>query len=173
MKDIPIIVLSDDDSDAPVAIKCRRLVKNGAIVKKNYVQGGQNQNLSNETTYQRMKKVPLIVISDDDDDELKKELPMKKSYGKEVPKIKNVKTNNESPIGFNTNKKKDQCMVSKSLTKNLIDEPTDEEFSDLNTYKNNKRFSLDDFVDATAEDLYDSDMYSVRSVSDGYRKTAS
>ncbi|GKD06690.1 hypothetical protein Tco_1181664 [Tanacetum coccineum] len=38
MKDLPVIVLSDDDSDAPVRIKRRRLVKNGAIVKKNNVQ---------------------------------------------------------------------------------------------------------------------------------------
>ncbi|GKD71053.1 hypothetical protein Tco_1325143, partial [Tanacetum coccineum] len=38
MKDIPVIVLSDDDSDVLVTIKRRRLVKNGAIVKKNYVQ---------------------------------------------------------------------------------------------------------------------------------------
>ncbi|GJW88656.1 hypothetical protein Tco_0163996, partial [Tanacetum coccineum] len=38
MKEIPEIVLLDDDSDAPVTIKRRRLVKNGTTVKKNYVQ---------------------------------------------------------------------------------------------------------------------------------------
>ncbi|GKD93271.1 hypothetical protein Tco_1373108, partial [Tanacetum coccineum] len=70
MKHIPVIVLSDDDSDAPMTIKCRRLVKNGATVKKNYVQVETNKRRSNETRYQRMKKTPIIIISDDDDDEL-------------------------------------------------------------------------------------------------------
>ncbi|GJS97503.1 hypothetical protein Tco_0804471 [Tanacetum coccineum] len=224
MKDIPVIVLSDDDSDAPVTTKRRRLVKNGAIVKKNYVQAGKNENRSNEKNYQRKKKAPLIVISDDDDDELddtktqkhktllkkgrianlndlhmtfldKKNELQKKKPGKEVQKIDNVITNDESTIGFNTDKKKDPSLVSKSPTNNLIDEPTDEEFSDsvdLNedftnlfdekaiddaelipetlTKSTLNLPSLDDLADATAEDLYDSDMYSVRSVSDGYEE---
>ncbi|GJS03995.1 hypothetical protein Tco_0320503 [Tanacetum coccineum] len=122
----------------------------------------------------------------------KKELPIKKAYGKEVQKINNVKANDESPIWFNTDKKKKPCFVKKSPAMNLIDEPTDEEFSDSVDFNEDfvylfddqanddvepnpetlteatKDFpNLDDFADATAEDLYDSDMYSVRSVSDG------
>ncbi|GJY33585.1 hypothetical protein Tco_0418054 [Tanacetum coccineum] len=193
MKDIPVIVLSDDDSDAPVTIKCRRLITNGAIVKKNYVQD-EPKTKKHKTLLQKER------IANNNDLHMnfldkRKELPIKKAYGKEVQKIENWKTNDESPIGFNTDKKKDPCLVSKSPTKNLIDEPTDEEFSesvDLNEDFANlfdeatidegepipetlteatKDFpSLDDFADATAEDLYDSDIYSVRSVSDGYEE---
>ncbi|GJY55915.1 hypothetical protein Tco_0455030 [Tanacetum coccineum] len=194
MKDLPVIVLSDDDSDAPVRIKQRRLVKNGAIVKKNNVQDGKTQTSTNE--YQTRKRVPLIVISDDDDDELK-------------------------------TKKKDLCSDSKTPTWNLIDEETDEEFTEydehtspfdknnvlpitnkkpygkdlqstgnweitddeLNEYLHSKQDfgnlfdeeanddedtkdfpSLEDIAEENGEDLYESDMYRVRSVSEEEEK---
>ncbi|GJY56097.1 hypothetical protein Tco_0455212, partial [Tanacetum coccineum] len=187
---IPVIVLSDDDSDVPVTIKRRRLVKNGAIVKKNYVQdepkAKKHKAILNKGRMANNNDVDMTFL------DKKKELPIKKAYGKEVQKIDNVKANDESPIWFNTDKKKKPCFVTKSPAMNLIDEPTDEEFSDSVDF--NKDFvnlfddqanddakpnpetlteatkdfpSLDGFADATAEDLYDSDMYSVRSVSDG------
>nr|GEW16046.1 hypothetical protein [Tanacetum cinerariifolium] len=140
MKEIPVIVLSDDDSDAPVTIKRRRLVKNGTIVKKNYVQ----------------------------------------------------ETNDGNPIGFNNNEKKELYSVSKLTTKNIIDEPTDDEFNEYESFSEDfvslfdkeanddvdskaetltkattKFASWDELANQTRVDLYDSVMYNVRSVSDG------
>ncbi|GJZ71532.1 putative PIF1 DNA helicase/replication protein A1-like protein [Tanacetum coccineum] len=140
MKEIPVIVLSDDDSDAPVIIKRRRLVKNRTTVKKNYVQ----------------------------------------------------ETNDGNTIGFNNNQKKELCSVSKSTTKNLIDEATDEEFNEYENFNadfvslfdeeaneaaNSKAETLtkattefaswDELADQTGIDLNDLDIYSVRFVSDG------
>ncbi|GJT06053.1 hypothetical protein Tco_0840515 [Tanacetum coccineum] len=94
MKEIPVIVLSDDDSDAPVTIKHRRLVKNGTIVKKNYVQ------------------------------------------------------NEKAPYGYWKNQKKELCSVSKSTTKNLIDEPTDDEFNEYGNFN-------EDFVSLFDEEAND------------------
>ncbi|GJT27694.1 hypothetical protein Tco_0907969 [Tanacetum coccineum] len=128
MKNIPLIVLSDDDSDAPVTMKRQRLEKNGAIVKKNYVQGEKQPRRTNQTTYQRMKNHPIIVISEDDDDELVLPITNKKAYGKEIQQSENSKNNEESKVGFNTNKKNCPGLDSKTPTKNLIDEQTDEEF---------------------------------------------
>nr|GEX37753.1 replication protein A 70 kDa DNA-binding subunit B [Tanacetum cinerariifolium] len=128
------------DLDAPVTIKHHRIEKNGAIVKKNYVQ----------------------------------------------------KNNNESTFRFNTVKKISPCLHLKTPTKNLTDEPIDEEFwksVDLNedfvnlfdeeanedvetkpkthTESTNNFGSLDDLADETAEDFYDLDMFSMRFVSNG------
>ncbi|GKG52656.1 hypothetical protein Tco_0549768, partial [Tanacetum coccineum] len=56
---------------------------------------------------------------------------------------------------------------------NLFDEEAndDDEPNPEKLTETTKDFpSLDDFADATAEDLYDSDMYGVRSASDGYEE---
>ncbi|GJR63616.1 ATP-dependent DNA helicase PIF1-like protein [Tanacetum coccineum] len=153
MKDLPVIVLSDDDSDAPVRIKRRRLVKNGAIVKKNNVQDGKKQTSTNE--YQTRKRVPLIVISDDDDDELDEPIAKKQKTHLKKPKntinndiqrsfLDNKKllpiTNNKASVqefqnmGTSKTKKKDLCSDSKTPTWNLIDEETDEEFTEYDEH---------------------------------------
>ncbi|GKA22644.1 hypothetical protein Tco_0708606 [Tanacetum coccineum] len=227
MKDLPVIVLSNDDLDAPVRIKRRRLVKNGAIVKKNNVQDGKTQTSTNE--YQTRKRVPLIVISDDDDDELDEPIAKKQKTHLKKPKntinndiqrsfLDNKKflpiTNNKASVqefqnmGTSKTKKKDLCSVSKTPTWNLIDQETDEEFTENDEHtspfdkKNvlpitNKKpygkdlqntgnwtleiyltrklmmiriqkgiYSTEDIAEENGEDLYDSDMYSVRSVSE-------
>ncbi|GJZ34948.1 hypothetical protein Tco_0580765 [Tanacetum coccineum] len=246
MKDLPVIVLSDDDSDAPVRIKQRRLVKNGAIVKKNNVQDGKKQTSTNE--YQTRKRVPLIVISDDDDDELDEPIAKKQKTHLKKPKntinndiqrsfLDNKKflpiTNNKASVqefqnmGTSKTKKKDLFSDSKTPTWNLIDEETDEEFTEydehtspfdknnvlpitnkkpygkdlqstgnweitddeLNEYLHSKQdfgnlfdeeanddedtkrnSSLEDIAEENGEDLYESDMYSVRSVSEEEEK---
>ncbi|GJV18758.1 hypothetical protein Tco_1367778 [Tanacetum coccineum] len=170
MKEIPMIVLSDDDSDAPVTIKRRKLVKNGTTVKKNYVETKAKE-------HNTLLKKGRIGNNTD-------------GYMSFLTNKK--ETNDGNTIGFNNNQKKELCSVSKSTTKNLIDEATDEEFNEYENFnedfvslfdeeaneaadskaetltKATTEFaSWDELADQTGIDLNDSDIYSVRSVSDG------
>ncbi|GKB90991.1 hypothetical protein Tco_0963263 [Tanacetum coccineum] len=124
-----------------------------------------------------MKKVPLIVISDDDDDEqdepktkkhktvLKRGriannndvhmtfLDNKKAYEKEIQKIENLETNDESPIGLNTYKK--NLNFNEDFV-NLFDEEANDvaEPKPETLTEATKDFpSLDDFADESGEYL--------------------
>nr|GEY74196.1 uncharacterized protein [Tanacetum cinerariifolium] len=185
-----------DNIDAPVTIKCCRLEKNGAIMKKNYVQvvsfnikkDEKHPRGTNQTTYQRIKKPSLIVISDDDDDELDEPKPKKHQ-----PLLKKgrIAHNNDVHMNFLDNKKvlpiTDKNAYGKEIQKienlefwesidlnedfvNLFDEEANEDAEtkpETHTESTNDFARLDDLADETTEDLYDSDMFNVKSVSNG------
>ncbi|GKD49526.1 ATP-dependent DNA helicase PIF1-like protein [Tanacetum coccineum] len=58
----------------------------------------------------------------------------KKPTGKEFQNIEDLESNDGNTIRFNNNQKKELCSVSKSTTKNLIDEATDEEFNEYENF---------------------------------------
>ncbi|GJW71172.1 hypothetical protein Tco_0128089 [Tanacetum coccineum] len=113
MKEIPVIVLSNDDSDAPVTIKRRRLVKNGTTMKKNYVQVETKANEHNtllkkgrigNNTYGYMSFLANKKVS---------AITNKKPTEKEFQNIEYLETNDGNTIGFNNNQKKELCFVLK------------------------------------------------------------
>ncbi|GJT96457.1 hypothetical protein Tco_1091975 [Tanacetum coccineum] len=153
--------------DPPTRTKPKRLIKNGIIVNDNDHEVLRHHSSSKETSYQRMRKRPLIVISDDDES------------AREIKE--------EPQDWFSHVKKPTLPFISKPLAYNLIDEATDDEFIDHVNFEKDFPNLFDDEIDddnqSTAkthlqitqeyeslynfngedgEDLYDSDMYSVR-----------
>ncbi|GJY29161.1 reverse transcriptase domain-containing protein, partial [Tanacetum coccineum] len=126
MKEIPVIVLSDDDS------------------------GEKKQIRPTETTKQRMKKASLIVLSDDDDDE---PVETKAKEHNTLLKKGRIGNNTDGYMSFLANKK-----VSAITNK----KPVGKEFQNIEYLT-----FWDELADQTGIDLNDSDIYSVRSVSDG------
>ncbi|GJS94605.1 putative PIF1 DNA helicase/replication protein A1-like protein [Tanacetum coccineum] len=124
MKEIPVIVLSNDDSVETKAKQHKTLLKKGRIGNNNDVYMSFLDN----------KKVSAITN--------------KKLTGKEFQNIKDLETNAGNPIGFNNNQKKELCSVSKSTTKNLIDEPTDDKFNEYENFN-------EDFVSLFDEEAND------------------
>ncbi|GKC55111.1 hypothetical protein Tco_1077856 [Tanacetum coccineum] len=184
MKPVPLIVLSDDECDAPTRTKHKRLIKNGIIVNNNDHEVLRQHNSSKETSYQRMRKRLLIVISDDNesDESLPKnptQIKRRKTFGRTMKFIRMLlpkKEIKEEPQDWFTHVKKPTLpSISKPLAYNLIDEATDDEFIDHPTAKTHLQIakeyeSLYNFNGKDGDDLYDFDMYNVRSISDEEEK---
>ncbi|GJT46009.1 hypothetical protein Tco_0954724 [Tanacetum coccineum] len=177
MKPVPLIVLSDDECDAPTRTKHKRLIKNGIIVNNNDHEVLRQHNSSKETSYQRMRKRLLIVISDDNesDESLPKnptQIKRRKTFGRTMKFIRMLlpkKEIKEEPQDWFTHVKKPTLpSISKPLAYNLIDEATDDEFIDHVNFE--KDFPNLLMTTMMVEDLYDFDMYNVRSISDEEEK---
>ncbi|GJZ35532.1 hypothetical protein Tco_0581349, partial [Tanacetum coccineum] len=102
LKNAPVIVLSDEDSDLPATNKRRRLTKNGSIVNDN-----------------------VHIISSSDDVVLP--LSIKKTNQKKIVKNEKMESDDECPIRFSRNRNIKLQSSSKILTGSLIDEDTDED----------------------------------------------
>ncbi|GKA23671.1 hypothetical protein Tco_0709704 [Tanacetum coccineum] len=97
LKNVPVIVLSDEDSDVPATNKRRRLTKNGSIVNDN-----------------------VHIISSSDDVVLP--LSIKKTNQEEIVKNEKMESDDECPIRFSRNRNIKLQSSSKILTGSLIDE---------------------------------------------------
>ncbi|GJS25585.1 hypothetical protein Tco_0454217 [Tanacetum coccineum] len=139
LKNIPVIVLSDEDSDVPATNKRRRLTKNGSIVNDN-----------------------VHIISSSDDVVLP--LSIKKTNQKEIVKNEKMESDDECPIRFSRNRNIKLQSSSKILTGSLIDEDTDEDIVDSQVAGDEVVPHSNDSIDNEADDEYD---YSDSFIDDG------
>ncbi|GJU66156.1 hypothetical protein Tco_1252415 [Tanacetum coccineum] len=127
----------DDDGEELVETKAK---EHNTLLKKGRIGNNTNGYMS----FLANKKVSAITN--------------KKPTGKEFQNIEDLESNDGNTIGFNNNQKKELCSVSKSTTKNLIDEATDEEF---NEYENFNEDFVSLFDEEANEDADSSDVIQV------------
>nr|GEZ79911.1 hypothetical protein [Tanacetum cinerariifolium] len=157
-KDISIIDISDDEAPMPSNNKRRRLIKNGNLVNNNVVE--------------------MIVPND--------EKPIKlcanKTNNDDTNEEETMASEEELPAIFKRSKKEEESLIHRQHNYIIFKEDTDEELQnnnihidDTNLFNINNNDKLAENIpnynnltnDEAGVDLYDSDMYSVKYVSDG------